>query len=279
MKNKIVKYFYYFTPLILIIINTIIISSRNEFFYTFIPDKITSFISETESESLLYIISTLIFDILFIFLIVNLFIIIFKSENRKKYFFHIVLEIIEFIILHLILTLIISTIIWYKRDEVLLSIIGVDYFKFSLVFYYIFIAIMMINYIIILLINVRKSFRLNKKICILLLPAKYFILYFFSIFFLFGVETLCVWDPLADTKYSDTFNIYNLDKVKEGMTIEQIDLLVGKPLWVRINEEGIEELRYTGDGKNKFRDYAWVYIQLDFKDNILKKKEVKMIHD
>jgi hypothetical protein len=162
----------------------------------------------------------------------------------------------------------ISIIIWNRRDTVLIEITSIEDFYFKNVFLSIIFNTLIISAIIILALNIKKTLKINKKIFILLFPLKYIILFIFLLF-TGGYESLCVWDPLIDTKYSDTFNVYNINKVEVGMSKEHIELLIGEPLYKSIDKNGIVHLIYTNDGKSNIGDYAWFDFRLELKNNIL----------
>ena len=275
MVKKTAKYLYYFIHILLI--GILIILCFSSVYYR---DKIYS----------------RLLPALIIFSVINIILIFLsKNNNRKKYFLHICREIIEFLILNTVLALIISVIIWIKRDKPLIDIANVLEYTFPSVFLNIFFTVLLISYIIILLGNIKKSFQIDKNIFILFSPVKLFVLFALYIVVWFAWDTVCPWDPLIDTEYSDTFNIYNIDKIKEGMTKENVIELIGDPLFVRINEEGTGKLEFTSDGKyqrtmekNNYGDFAWYSIgggyawfnyDLEFKDEKLIKIESFWAHD
>jgi hypothetical protein len=82
------------------------------------------------------------------------------------------------------------------------------------------------------IILMRKS--LFKGLGFVFLPVE-IILVLFSLFtayaqFIKGFETLCIYNPLIDTSYSESFNPYNIPKLKIGMSREEVMALVGAPL-------------------------------------------------
>ncbi|MDR1287683.1 MAG: hypothetical protein LBK08_08765 [Treponema sp.] len=257
------KHLYQFIPIGLIISHIII--------------TIIHIIFNVEYDSLFDFLFGSILFILFVFSILNIVIII-LAKGKGKYLIHIGFETLRFCILHVIMALIISMIIWNRRDKVLIEITNIEYFNFATVFSHIFINALIISIVIILALNIKKSLKINKNIFMLLFPLKYIILFIF-LFFAGGFETLCVWNPLIDTEYSDTFNVYNIDKIEKGMTEEHIRAVIGEPLYTNIDKEGIMHFTYTNDGKCNFDDYAWFDLQLEFKDNILVKKISRWNHD
>jgi hypothetical protein len=233
--------------------------------------------------------------VLIIFSAINIILIFLSRNNRRKYFLHICCEIIEFLILNTVLALIISVIIWIIRDKPLIDTANIWEYTFLYVLLNIFFTVSLISYIIILLWNIKKSLQIDKNIFILFAPVKLFVLFALYTVVWFAWDTICPWDPLIDTKYSDTFNIYNIDKIKEGMTKENVIELIGDPLFTGINEEGSAKLEFTSDGKyqksmekNYYGDFAWYSIgggyawfnyDLEFKDDILIRIESFWAHD
>ena len=226
-----------------------------------------------------------------IFSIINLILIVLASKGWKKYFLHICRETIGFLVLNTVLALIISIIIWIKRDKSLIDIANIWEYTFLYVFLNIFFTIFLISYIIISSLNIKKSLQIDKNIFFLLFPVKLFILFVFYLFTWFAWDTICPWDPLIDTEYSDTFNIYNIDKIEIGMTKENVINLIDDPLF----EDGTEKLRFTLDGKyhrskeiNDYGDftwysiaggYAWFSYNLNFENDILINIESFWAHD
>jgi hypothetical protein len=223
------------------------------------------------------IINELLFYMLLAVLAINV-VLVFFTKNKTAYLIHIGLEIMEFVILTVILALLASVIIWYKRDIPLMEITHIEYFSPLYVFISLVFITMIVSYAVILAVNMAKSLKINKTICILLFPVKYFIL---GMLFLFtgGSESLCVWDPLVDTNHSAAFNVYNIDKIEEGMTKEYVTALIGEPLDTYTDKEGVMYLKYTQDGKCSYGDYAWFEFQLEFRDNRVVTKRNQWMYD
>lgn len=95
------------------------------------------------------------------------------------------------------------------------------------------------------------------------------------VFFTFRIaEIPCGWNPLIDTYHSSTFNINNVPKVKEGMTREEVDALIGEPI-----EQNGNYNRYTRDGACLSGDFAWYKIIIKFENDIVVSIESDVICD
>ncbi|OBW41733.1 hypothetical protein AB670_01860 [Chryseobacterium sp. MOF25P] len=84
--------------------------------------------------------------------------------------------------------------------------------------------------------------------------------------------------PYADTEFSASYTPKKFDNIKNGQTIDEVDKILGKPLYKNIDSlNNSIEYVYTNDGKlmkNKREgDLAWYYSAIQF-DN---KKKVSKI--
>ena len=203
---------------------------------------------------------------------------IIKLENKKPYLKQTFFQILQFIVIHTIISLFLSVIIIITRDKELINITNMSEYNFTYVFWYMIISTLLISFILVEILNLKKLIIINRKIFLRLIPLKIIILLFFFLFFGGGYETLCAWNPLIDTEYSSTFNIYKIDKVEIGMTKEDAIKLIGEPLQTYIGKE-YETFRFTSDGKSKFKDNAWFDFNLKFENDILIKKTSRWVHD
>ena len=128
----------------------------------------------------------------------------------------------------------------------------------------------------------------NKKIFFTILPFSFFgtILFIkrdylqklncFFIFTLISITVICaftfsaylffeefdVLDPLCYTIKSETFNPYNIPKLKEGMTKEEIINLVGEPVSeIKENFNHKKQIFFT---KCEVDDTYWYYLSMEF---------------
>jgi hypothetical protein len=84
--------------------------------------------------------------------------------------------------------------------------------------------------------------------------------------------------PYIDTVFADNFSWEKFDKVKEGMTQEQVKSILGEPLdrsnYGINNPDGIC-WRYSKDGKlSPFADFSYYLVQVCFKDQVVESKPV-----
>lgn len=194
---------------------------------------------------------------------------VFLLNKKKNYGIMVLLEILEFLILNIVISLIPSSIIWFNRDNELLKIIDLQIYNFGFVFRCLFMLSMLISFIIILAVNTKYLIQINKLIYYCLMPLKSIVLFMLLIFNIVFtmLEGTCVWDVMADTQYSDNFNIYNIDKIETGMTMEEITGLIGDPLYKSEPESENYSISWTGDGKAKWGDYAWFSFRIEFENN------------
>ena len=71
-------------------------------------------------------------------------------------------------------------------------------------------------------------------------------------------EMYCPFYPGIDTHYAPGFSEANFRKVLPGMTVSEVEALVGKPLFKQKKQTAMEEWGYTDDGKCKWGDFAWL---------------------
>ena len=207
----------------------------------------------------------------------------------NDYIFKIVQGIIQFSILNFIICFILIMVSWYKRDNVPASIIGLNNLHsfFNDFMFFSFYGISLVCYIVVLIFNMIKSLEINKNIFLQFILIKYLVLSFFMIVSFNGWDSICPWNPVIDTKYSDTFNIHNLNMIEIGMTKEHVISLIGDPLRIIKNENVAEILKYTDDNKgNKiienqfiFAYFAWINIELEFQENILSRTIIEIMND
>jgi hypothetical protein len=188
-------------------------------------------------------------------------------------------EVLQFFVLNITLTFFVSFFIWVIRDKKLIEVTKLYEYTFSTIYLLMFFRLLVISLVLVLALNSKKLFRINKEIFIRLFPLKFFIFLLFLIF-TSGNEMLCPWNPLIDTRYSETFNVYNIDKIEIGMTKEEVINLIGEPL-NSIEDPGRDSgwTRWTGDGKSFFGDYEWFSVSLNFLDGIMTEKRIDWVND
>ena len=162
------------------------------------------------------------------------------------------------IVINLVLGVCVGTFFFFKNKELTDALGGFCFFEYVVWFS---VGLGIIGWIISAII-MRKS--LFRGLGFVFLPIE-IIIFFFSILFAFslffwGYESLCMYNPLIDTEYSESFNPYNIPKLKVGMTRDEVVDLVGLPI-----SESNNNMDYTGDGKCSFGDFAWyeLYLKLE----------------
>ncbi len=162
------------------------------------------------------------------------------------------------IVINLVLGVCVGSFFFFKDKELTDALGGFCFFDYVFYFY---MGLGIIGWIVSSII-MRKS--LFKGLGFVFLPIV-IIIFFFSIFlvsaeFIWGFECECMYNPLIDTEYSESFNPYNIPKLKVGMSRDEVVDLVGLPI-----SESNNNMDYTGDGKCSFGDFAWyeLYLKLE----------------
>jgi hypothetical protein len=195
---------------------------------------------------------------------------IIKLKNKKRYLRQIIISFIQFLAVNIILSLVVSLYIWNTREIELIRVTKLTGYTFLYVYIRITFYLCVISFIIIEFVNLLKNLNINKYIFYRLIPLK-IILIFLFLLFTNGWDEICLWDVLSDTRYSDNFIIYNIEKIEIGMEKEKVIELIGDPLYIYDNEYA-----WTGDGKNFEHnafiffmrgDFAWFNYRIVFKDN------------
>jgi hypothetical protein len=215
-----------------------------------------------------------ILNVIYLFLLIysvyNIFRII-VLDNKKRYIKQIIFSLILFLAVNIVLSLFVSLYFWNTREAELIRITSLTEYTFLYVYIRVNFYLCVISFIIVQLINLIKSLKINKYIFLRLIPLK---IIFICLFLLFtnGWDEICIWDILSDTWYSDNFNIYNIEKVEIGMEKEKVIELIGDPLHIYNDDE----YSWTNDGKNfeqdssrlfMRKDFAWFVYRVFFRDN------------
>jgi hypothetical protein len=72
------------------------------------------------------------------------------------------------------------------------------------------------------------------------------------------MEAYCFFYPSIDTKYASQYTEEAFDRIRTGMTTNEVSMLLGRPLGVASNQDGSQSWWFTGDGKCLFGDFAWL---------------------
>ena len=79
----------------------------------------------------------------------------------------------------------------------------------------------------------------------------------------FGITTVYYIDPSKNIRGSQTFNIYNINKIELGLEKEEIIELIGEPLY---SDDYYNYLSWTDKSKYKW-GLAWFGVIIAFEDN------------
>lgn len=83
----------------------------------------------------------------------------------------------------------------------------------------------------------------------------------FLAFMLFGPETICLWDPLRDTRLSSPGVLERFQSVRTGMSMAEVVAILGQP-----TSRAAGVWRYSSDGACQDCDKAWLMLGLRFED-------------
>lgn len=172
----------------------------------------------------------------------------------------------------LLLGLFVGTIFYLVRDKKLTEALGIVFSDYLISFC---LGLCFIAWIISFVIT-RKS--LCKGIGLVFLPIE-LIIFVFSVLlfisgFVWGIEDLCIYNPLIDTKYEKSFNPYNIPKIKVGMDRAELINLIGVPISERNNT-----MEYTWDGKCSFGDFAWYELRIELEDGKVSEITSRWMYD
>ena len=80
------------------------------------------------------------------------------------------------------------------------------------------------------------------------------------------MEAYCFFYPVIDTEFAAGFSEQAFSQVSTGMTAEVVQQKLGAPLYSFTNGNGTVCWGYTGDGKCKWGDWAWMCRQVYLRD-------------
>lgn len=168
----------------------------------------------------------------------------------------------------LILTLLLSLIAYIFRDKALIEALCVNeqsyYFRFSEYLKKIFFTILPFSFFGTILF-IKKDYlqNLNRFFVFSLLSITLICMMAFPSYLY--LEEFDVLDPLCFTTRGESFNPYNIPKLKEGMTKEEIINLIGEPLEeIKENYNNKNELVFTKCGID---DTNWFRLSVEFDEN------------
>ncbi|MBO4728724.1 MAG: hypothetical protein J5631_09915 [Spirochaetaceae bacterium] len=165
----------------------------------------------------------------------------------------------------LILTLLLSLIAYIFRDKALVEALYVSdqayYFSFYEYMKKIFFTILPFSFFGTILF-VKKDYlqNLNRFFIFTLISITIICAVTFPLYLVF--EEFDVFDPLCYTMKSESFNPYNIPKLKEGMTKEEIINLIGEPVSeIKENFNHKNQILFT---KCKVDDTNWYNLSVEF---------------
>ena len=92
-------------------------------------------------------------------------------------------------------------------------------------------------------------------------------------------EMYCPVYPGIDTYYASGFSEANFKRVSLGLTANEVEGLLGKPLSILRRENGTEEWLFTADGKCKWGDFAWLCRSLVISNGLVISMERSIHYD
>jgi hypothetical protein len=95
----------------------------------------------------------------------------------------------------------------------------------------------------------------------------------------FGGESYCFWNPWIDTRTAPQFTEEGFDSLRGGMTTNEVAGILGPPLAHSDASEAIQHWRYTGAGKCRFSDWAWLSREVIFVNGKVVRTEKRIYYD
>lgn len=93
------------------------------------------------------------------------------------------------------------------------------------------------------------------------------------------LESYCFFYPAIDTEFAPDFSEQAFDQVVIDMGSNEVQSLLGKPLSITINQDGVETWWFTADGKCKWGDFAWLGRSVNLSNNIVISTERRIYYD
>jgi outer membrane protein assembly factor BamE (lipoprotein component of BamABCDE complex) len=93
------------------------------------------------------------------------------------------------------------------------------------------------------------------------------------------METYCFFYPSIDTTFADTFSEIAFCEIHPGMTKDDVQKLLGKPLSIVGNPDGTETWWYSRDGRCWFGDFAWLGRSVLFTNSDVVRIDAKVYED
>lgn len=91
------------------------------------------------------------------------------------------------------------------------------------------------------------------------------------------LEEPCPWNPWIDTVCAPGFTEEKFQQIKIGMTIKEVEALLGPPL--NVPDWNTDFYHYTSDGKCWFWDFAWNQRSIEFRGDRVWDIVSKTCHD
>ncbi len=82
-------------------------------------------------------------------------------------------------------------------------------------------------------------------------------------------EGYCVFWPKIDTRYAPGYSETEFEKIRGGMTWDEVNRIMCPPLEIATNRNGMIHLSYTSDGNAPFGDFAWFGRGLEISNGIV----------
>jgi len=93
------------------------------------------------------------------------------------------------------------------------------------------------------------------------------------------LEAYCVFYPSIDTVYADGYSEEDFSRIQVGMSMTEVEQIIGVPLSSWTNKQGITFLWYSQDGKCKLGDFAYLGRGLEVQDNAVSKITSQVMYD
>lgn len=126
----------------------------------------------------------------------------------------------------------------------------------------------------------RFTVKSNRILRYLSFVAVAFVFLIGAMFFYCGViEEYFPLYPAIDTNFASGFSETAFGNVEIGMGEEEVRTMLGEPLWTQKSKDGTIKWWYSGDGKSRWGDFAWLGRSLMIKDGTVSSIERRVYYD
>lgn len=100
-----------------------------------------------------------------------------------------------------------------------------------------------------------------------------------SPFIFIGGELFCPWNPWIDTRTAPGYSENAFDSLRSGMSTNEVIAKLGQPRDIYPDKPNGQIWQYTGDGKCKIGDWAWMSRTVIFSNNVVVQTQKRIFYD